>query len=79
MYLSYSLLFQGSINNQVVDSLPKNRIYPFFHIVYPVLIRVLYSCGLRVSEALMLKIKHYSTSEESIFIEKSKNRSRVVP
>ena len=41
---------------QVVDSLPKRRRYPYYHIVYPVLIRLLYSCGLRVSEALMLKI-----------------------
>jgi site-specific recombinase XerD len=64
---------------QVVDSLPKNRKYPYYHIVYPVLVRILYSCGLRVSEALMLKIKHYNAYEETIFIEKSKNRSRIVP
>jgi site-specific recombinase XerD len=63
----------------IVDSLPKNRRYPYYHIVYPVLVRILYSCGLRVSEALMLKIKHYCASEETIFIEKSKNRSRIVP
>jgi site-specific recombinase XerD len=64
---------------QVVDSLPKNSRYPYYHVVYPVLIRILYSCGLRVSEALMLKIKHYNASEETILIKKSINRSRIVP
>lgn len=64
---------------QVVDSLPKNRRYPYYHFIYPVLVRILYSCGLRVSEALMLKIKHFNAPEETILIEKSKNRSRIVP
>jgi site-specific recombinase XerD len=64
---------------QVVDSLPKNRRYPHYHIVYPVLVRLLYSCGLRVSEALKLKIKNYCVLEGSILIENSKNRSRIVP
>jgi len=63
----------------IVDSLPTIRRYPYYHLVYPVLIRILYSCGLRVSEALMLKIKHYNASDETILIEKSKNRSRIVP
>ena len=63
----------------IVDSLPKYRRYPYYHVVYPVLVRMLYSCGMRVSEALLLKIKHYNVSEETVLIEKSKNRSRIVP
>ena len=63
----------------IVDSLPKNRRYPYYHVVYPVLVRILYSCGMRVSEALLLKIKHYNVSDGTVLIEKSKNRSRIVP
>jgi integrase len=64
---------------QAVDSLPKVSRYPYYHDVYPVLLRILYSSGLRISEALLLKIKHYNVSEQTILIEKSKNRSRLVP
>jgi len=64
----------------VVDSLPKIRRYPHYHRVYPVLVRLLYSCGLRLSEALNLRIKHYELQEKTLMIKKSKNyKSRVVP
>ena len=62
------------------DSLPKIRRYPQYHRVYPVLVRLLYSCGLRLSEALHLMVKHYDPQEKTILIEKSKNfKSRVIP
>jgi len=64
----------------VADSLPKIRKYPQYHMVYPVLVRILYSCGLRLSEALHLKVKHYDSKEKTLFIEKAKNfKSRMVP
>jgi site-specific recombinase XerD len=72
---------EEEVNNifQVADSLPKISRYPCYHDVYPVLVRLLYSSGLRLSEALHLKIEHYNASEKTIFIKESKNRSRIVP
>jgi len=64
----------------VADSLTEIRKYPQYHRVYPVLVRLLYSCGLRLSEALHLRIKHYDPQEKNLMIEKSKNfKSRLVP
>jgi len=65
---------------QVADSLPLISKYPHYHITYPVLIRLLYSHGLRLSEALNLRIGHFNKYERTIYIEKSKNfKSRFVP
>jgi len=62
------------------DSLPEIRRYPQYHRVYPVLLRLLYSCGLRLSEALHLRVKHYDPKGKTILIEKSKNyKSRMIP
>jgi len=64
----------------IADSLPEIRVYPQYHMVYPVLLRLLYSCGLRLSEALHLRVKDYDPLNKSILINKSKNlKSRLVP
>lgn len=75
-------LFTDSEMNSVFSVadrlLPISR-YPFYHKVYPVLIRLLYSCGLRLSEALHLRIRDINTEAATLYIDKSKNsKSRVV-
>lgn len=64
----------------VADRLPPISRYPFYHMVYPVLIRLLYSCGLRLSEALHLRIRDIDMEAATLYIDKSKkSKSRVVP
>ncbi|NCU27436.1 hypothetical protein EOM86_12095 [Candidatus Nomurabacteria bacterium] len=64
----------------VADSLQKVNRYPFYQMVYPVLIRLLYSCGFRLSEALNLKIRDINSEAATVYIDKSKNsKSRLVP
>jgi len=50
------------------------------HVILPVLIKLLYSSGLRVSEALSLTVGDYNNSDNSLLIRESKNfKSRIVP
>ena len=47
---------------------------------YPVVLRMLYGCGLRISEALMLKMKDVDLSEGLLYIYDSKNhKDRIIP
>ena len=47
--------------------------------VYPILFRILYGCGLRISEALHLKIKNVDTESGKIIIDVAKNdKQRIV-
>ncbi len=47
--------------------------------VYPILFRILYGCGLRISEALNLKIKNVDTITGKIYIDVAKyDKQRVV-
>lgn len=56
---------------------PKKR--SMFHIIFPAIIRLLYGCGLRVSEALALRIKDVNLKQGVITIRESKfGRSRIV-
>ncbi len=49
------------------------------HEVYPVLFRMLYGCGLRISEALNLKIKNVDTESGKILIDVAKyDKHRIV-
>jgi len=64
----------------IIDNLPAspNNSYNSNE-VYPILFRVLYSCGLRISEALHLKIKEVDTITGKIEINIAKNdKQRVV-
>jgi len=62
------------------DNLPTLTMYPGYSMVYPVLLRMLYSCGLRLSEALCLKIQDVDLKKGLLYIDKSKNsKSRFVP
>ncbi|MGL5434694.1 MAG: tyrosine-type recombinase/integrase [Lachnospiraceae bacterium] len=65
---------------QVADNLPCIKRYPNYEKVYPVLLRLLFSSGLRISEALNLKIKHFSYADALLLIENAKNgKSRCIP
>lgn len=65
---------------KVADNLPPIKCYPCYQMVYPVLVRMLYSCGLRVSEALYLRLKDVDLEKGTLYIDKSKNsKSRIVP
>lgn len=64
----------------VVDNLEYEYRSPHFHHVYPLLIRLLYCCGLRISEALSLKIEDIDFYENVLRIEQAKfNNSRLIP
>lgn len=53
---------------------------PNMNHVYPFLIRLLYCCGLRISEALSLKISDIDFSDRVITVRQSKyNNTRLVP
>lgn len=63
-----------------VDTLPLNNRTPFYHLIWPAFVRVLYGCGLRLSECLNLKQEHVDLIEGIIYIEKSKKgTSRYFP
>lgn len=54
------------------DSLPKPRGNSMFHVVFPAVLRVLYCCGLRVSEALALRLKDVDLEVGLIRVEHAK-------
>lgn len=50
------------------DNLPQRKNAPYREIVLPAIYRVLYCCGLRVNEALRLKITDCNFKEGTLFI-----------
>jgi integrase len=64
----------------VTDSLGYEKRSQNFQYMYPFLIRLLYCCGLRISEALSLKIPDIDFGERLLKIKKAKyNNFRLVP
>jgi len=64
---------------QVVDNMPLHSLSNK-HESYPLLFRLLYCCGLRISEALHLKILDIDFDNKVLFIRESKfNKDRLVP
>lgn len=62
------------------DNLKIRKQSPYRHLIGPVIIRMLYGCGLRISEALSLKISDVNLKDGILAITKSKfNKSRFVP
>lgn len=57
-----------------LDQLQKSHSSPIHHIVYPVLFRLLYSCGLRPNEVICLPCEHVDLRSGVIFIEQAKGR-----
>ncbi len=63
-----------------LDAIPKNANSPFQHLIFPLLFRMLYGCGLRLSEALMLRIKDVDLKLGVLNIRSSKfGKDRLVP
>jgi len=64
----------------VVDCLPHITLSKYFHLIYPMLFRMLYGCGLRINEALSLKKSEVDLANGILTITKTKNgTSRLVP
>jgi integrase len=64
----------------VVDHLPYIPQSKHYHLIYPMLFRMLYGCGLRINEALSLKKSEVDLSNGILTITKAKNStSRIVP
>lgn len=62
------------------DNLKIHKNSPNQHIIYPVLMRMLYGCGLRISEALFLRVSDVNLQDGILKITKAKfNKSRLVP
>jgi integrase/recombinase XerD len=65
---------------RAADSLKPMKRSPKYCFIYPALIRLLYGCGLRISEARYLKTQQVDLQQGIIYIDKSKNdTSRYVP
>lgn len=63
-----------------IDSFPRTSSPSNMHEVDPLLFRLLYGCGLRLSEALHLKCKDVKLDEGAILVRHAKNnKDRMVP
>lgn len=63
-----------------LDRLELTNISPYRHLVYPLLFRMLYGCGLRISEVLSLRKRDVDTDSGVLHILHGKNdRERIVP
>lgn len=77
-YIFSSEEIAGLLN--VVDHLPLLPRYPQYHFIYPMLIRMLYGCGLRINEALLLKMEDVDMEQGVIILHNTKNyNQRLVP
>lgn len=63
---------------KIVDELSKNYSYEE-SIIYPVLFRLVYSCGLRINEALTLENKDFNTVENTIVVTGKGRKKRLLP
>lgn len=62
------------------DSLRENYGKTRFHKIFPIILRVLYGTGLRVSEALKLKLKNVDLENGTLTINNAKfGKSRLIP
>jgi integrase len=62
------------------EKLKELRHYPNSHLVYPMILRILFGCGLRISEALNLMEADIDLQNGTIYVKESKfNNSRIVP
>lgn len=64
----------------ICDSYPVSDVSPNRHWILPLLFRMLYGCGLRISEALNLKINEVDLKQGTLFIRGTKfGKERIVP
>ncbi|WP_077215150.1 tyrosine-type recombinase/integrase [Bacillus dakarensis] len=65
---------------KVVDNLKYIPSSKYYHVIYPMLFRMLYGCGLRINEALSLKKVDVDLDGGILTVKKAKNNtSRLVP
>jgi integrase len=65
---------------EVCDHYPANDCTPNRHLVMPLLLRILYGCGLRISEALNLTVQDVDLLKGSLHIHNTKfNKERILP
>ena len=65
---------------KVLDSLDYTPCSKHYHLIYPMLFRMLYGCGLRINEALSLKKIDVDLVNGILTVKKAKNNtSRLVP
>ena len=65
---------------EVCDRYPSHDVTPNRHLMLPLLLRILYGCGLRISEALLLTIPDVDLDKGTLFIRHTKfNKERVLP
>lgn len=64
----------------ICDKFPFSNVSPSRHLTLPFLFRLLYGCGLRISEALSLKLKDVDLNKGTLFIRNTKfGKEREVP
>jgi integrase/recombinase XerD len=64
----------------VCDNYPASRFSPNRHIILPLLLRMLYGCGLRISEAMNLKVGDIDLVRGTLLIRDTKfSKERIVP
>jgi integrase/recombinase XerD len=62
------------------DNYPQTKLSPNRHLILPLIIRMLYACGLRISEALKLTIDDINFKEGTLSITNTKfNKERIIP
>lgn len=65
---------------EVCDNYAKSESSPYRHIMLPLLFRMLYGCGLRISEALNLTFDDLNLEEGTIYIRNTKfGKERKIP
>jgi integrase len=65
---------------QAADATPPGNRSPLRHLIMPEVFRLLYCCGLRISEVLQLKLSDVNLTTGVLTIRKSKfNKDRLVP
>lgn len=80
-YIPY-IFSQKELKNifNICDDYPVSHASPNRHLILPVLFRILYGCGLRISEAVNLKIKDVDFDQGTLFIRAAKfGKERIVP
>ena len=65
---------------QVADSLPPDRRTPMRHLIMPEVFRLLYCCGMRISEVLRLRVADVDLAAGILTVREGKfNKDRLVP
>ena len=80
-YVPY-IFSKSEVQNIILaaDSMPKSYGKSRFNVIFPAIIRVLYGCGLRIAEALALKVKDVELEKGFIAVRAGKfGKDRKVP